>query len=138
MPNPKDFQPRKPKGGKLGVDRSFKKDTQEKRVADILKSVGVKRQIGSGAVPGYKGDLVGGFQTITIESKTVTEARSITVKLGVLEKIVKEARHKRSIPALNFGFESARKPIPKDWIAIPADKFKLLVESAGWDCLEED
>ena len=83
-PDPKPHQPRKPKGGKLGKDKSFKKDTQEKRVAKILKDIGVFRTRGSGSVAGNKGDLRGDYRTITIESKTTTKFDSISIKLSYI------------------------------------------------------
>jgi hypothetical protein len=104
-------------------DRKQKKSKkQEKRLADKL---GGKRQKGSGSQPYSKGDVR--CTDLLAEAKR-TDKKSISIKVQYLEKIVKEATSYDCIPAVAIAFEDTPLLVPKDWVLVPAEFLRELLD----------
>lgn len=89
--------------------------------------LGVRKNPGSGAVEGLKGDLTA--DDFLIENKS-TEHRSISIKLEWLEKIHKEARQVGRAPAVTIQFvDKLGNPVPYGrWALVPEDEFSEFLE----------
>lgn len=90
---------------------------QENDAARIIKG---KTTRGSGCGKD-KGDIKNKFARG--EAKT-TGRDSFSVKMEVLCKLCRESGFK--IPIFVFGFDRMPKQFPRDWFAIPAEKFDVL------------
>jgi hypothetical protein len=104
-------------------DRKHKKSKkQELRVA---KKLGGRRQKGSGSQPLNKGDV----RTVELlaEAKMTTK-KSISITLKYLEKIAKEAVSYDCIPAVTIAFENTPPLVPKDWVMVPAEFLRELLD----------
>lgn len=119
-----DDKPRMPSYFNRGEKkvRKQKSMAQESRVA---KSLGGRRQTGSGAFPGKKGDV----RSVELlgECKR-TDKKSISVTLEYLEKITKEASYYNKIPCVAIEIESPPKFVNKDWVLVPAGFLNELLE----------
>lgn len=120
-----------------------KPSRQEKSVA---VAVGGRRQPGSGAFSGLKGDVRrSGRFPMLVECKRVSGQESIRVELKHLAKITAEALDKGANPALSIQFDedvvralSLRlgfAPASADWIAVPLSVFKAMLEALGEEAL---
>jgi len=104
-------------------DRKHKKSkNQEKRLA---KKLGGQRQKGSGSQPYSKGDV----RTVELltEAKR-TDKKSISIKVQYLDKITKEATSYDCVPAVAIAFEDTPPLVPKDWILVPAEFLRELLD----------
>ncbi len=99
-----------------------KSQKQEKRVAAVL---GGKVQRGSGSKAFHKGDVKSA--ELLVESKR-TDKESLGIKKEWLVKISQEAAAYGRIPALSIEFDTMPRLVAKDWIAVPAKTFSLLIE----------
>lgn len=105
---------------------------QENRFAN---AIGGKRKPFSGASPGsrfMRGSLIG--KGIDVESDQVvgeakrTDKKSMSIKAEWLEQLDRQAMSKGKIPALQIELASVKSPWQKDWVMIPLDAFKRLIE----------
>lgn len=117
---------------------------QEKKVAT---AIGGRRQPGSGAFPGFKGDVRrtgdfgGGGFPLLVECKRTMGKQSLRLELKHLIKITNEASGARAWPALDIQFdkevvmrlarEMGKLPASTDWVAIPLDLLQLMLEQLG-------
>ena len=106
-------------------------EDQENRIA---KSVGGKRQPGSGSSIYAKGDVLQktgnafDLDRFLIECKKTIHA-SLSVKGAWLDKVTKEAMAAGKEPALAIEIQGTKSNVAeRDWIAIPMSVFKRLVE----------
>ena len=97
-------------------DRKVKYNEGEKNLATKL---GGRRQPGSGAIDGFKGDVI--TREFLIDQKT-TEHSSFRITGGVLNKITYEARQAGKHPAIEIELCVAPST-PKEWMLIPLDVF---------------
>lgn len=101
---------------------------QEKRVA---KKLGGRRQKGSGAMAGHKGDV----KTVELLTECKhTEKESIRITREWLEKVSKEADFYGKVPALSIefsdkrAFDSLPERMTRDWIMVPAQFMRELLD----------
>lgn len=116
-------EPPKPPG--IGPETNKKRSQrQEKRIA---ASSGGSVQPGSGAFPGYKGDVRAfiGEDEVLVECKT-TKAKSHAVSIEKLKKITIEASQYDLLPAYAISFENMPHPFDIDWVLVPK-------RALGWD-----
>lgn len=109
------------------IDRQNKVHKHGQRAEKKTSSrLGVRKNPGSGAIEGLKGDLTA--DDFLIENKS-TEHRSMSVKLEWLEKISREARQVGRSPALTIQFvDKLGNPVPYGrWALIPEDEFKDVI-----------
>jgi hypothetical protein len=109
------------------IDRLKKVHTHGQRAEKKASGrLGVRKNPGSGAVEGLKGDLTA--DDFLIENKT-TEHRSISLKMDWLEKIHREARQVGRSPAVTIQFvDKLGNPVPYGrWALIPEDEFKDVI-----------
>lgn len=110
---------------------------QEKRVAKKLDG---RRQKGSGALPGHKGDV----KTVELLTECKhTSKESIRITRKWLEKISQEADYYGKVPALSIEFSDKRtfdhlpERMTRDWVMVPAkflrDLLGLLREKEAED-----
>lgn len=118
-------EPKKPKPKGLGKDGNAISKDQEKRVA---KRSGGKRVPASGALPGIKGDVDSRIHLL--ECKT-TGKKSLRVEQKWLAKISREARMKHKDAGLVVSFPEMPSDVEQDWVMIPMEAFKRLVEDEG-------
>ena len=119
---------RKPKlpdyfAGKKEKKKRKKSIAQEERVADALSGY---RQKASGALPGSRGDVKG--LELLGECKR-TDKQSISITMGYLEKIVKEAAFYNKLPAVAIEFQDTPRRVPKDWVMLPAGLVSEMLEA---------
>lgn len=115
---------------------------QERKVA---AAVGGSRQPGSGAFPGFKGDVrrtgsADGFPLL-VECKRTMGKQSLRLEARHLIKITNEAMAVQAWPALDIQFdkevmlrlarETGKLPGSSDWVAIPLDLLQLMLEQLG-------
>lgn len=100
---------------------------QELRVASKL---GGKRQKGSGALAGHKGDV----KTVELLTECKrTEKGSMRITRKWLEKISREADFYGKVPALSIEFSDKRtfdclpETMTRDWIMVPAEFMERLL-----------
>lgn len=105
-----------------GVSKQKKSQKHEARIAEV---VGGKTQKGSGSKDFHKGDVKS--IELLIENK-MTIKDSISVKKSWLVKIFRESSSSGRIPAIALAFEQMPDIVPRDWIAVPAVVFKMLME----------
>lgn len=103
------------------------KDMSNEHESRIADRIGGKKQRGSGAVDGHKGDVRA--PELLIEAK-MTSKESISIKKEWIIKISKEAAAYAKIPALAIAFDEMPVIADKDWIAIPMSFFKRLMEAS--------
>lgn len=113
-----------PKYFSEGRTKHKKSQDQEKRVAKQLDG---KVQKGSGSKTFHKGDVKS--RELLVESKR-TDKDSLSVKKDWLIKIFNESVAYNKIPALSIEFDQMPNLVPKDWIAIPADKLRYFIDCA--------
>ena len=101
---------------------------QEHRVA---KKLGGRRQKGSGALPGHKGDV----KTVELLTECKrTEKGSIRITRRWLEKISVEADYYGKVPALAIEFSDKRtfdclpEKMTRDWVMVPAAFMRSLLD----------
>lgn len=94
--------------------------TQERRVAG---EIGGKPQPGSGNKWYAKGDAKG--PDLLVECKS-TDKESISIKLGVIDKIEREAMLAGREPVLQIDFTGGRKP--RSYALVTADRLMELLE----------
>lgn len=104
--------------------------------------MGGRRQPGSGAFSGLKGDVrrTGRFPML-VECKRVSGQESIRIELRYLVKITDEALAKGAHPALAFQFDEPvvksmvlrldAAPTSADWVAVPLSTFRSMLEALG-------
>ena len=115
-------KPRKPVNRILGVED--KKIFQKQEDDTALRANGTKT-IASGALAGFKGDVV--TDNLLIENK-ITSKDSISVKKEVLVKISFEAKSYGKLPVLAFGFDRINPLVDKTWWAMPEDLAAKMLE----------
>lgn len=99
----------------------------KKHEKDTEKDLKGKRTPGSGSRPHSKGDV--SSDAYLTECKS-TEKLSLSIKLAWLEKITREACNVGKIPLVSLRFDHAHFA-SKDWIMVPQEYFKELIEDAG-------
>lgn len=104
-------------------DRKQKKS--KKQEVRLAKKLGGKRQKGSGSQPHNKGDVR--CIDLLAEAKR-TDKKSISIKVQYLEKIVKESLAYDCVPAVAIAFEDVPKLVPKDWVLVPAEFLRELLD----------
>jgi len=106
------------------TDNKSRSERHEKRLAERL---GVKRQPNSGAAPNVtlKGDLVG--EDFMYQAK-LTSSDQLTLKHGVLMELWKQASMAGKKPALVVTLEGGPKNCPRDWVCIPADIWRQIID----------
>lgn len=124
---PKEFKPKYLQG-----DQQTKQTKEFKRhERDVAKGLGGVSTVGSGA-KGMKGDAWGGNrdagQRIMAEAKA-TDKRSYSLKLDVLQKVVKEAFEANMEPVLYIRFEAGKSVNHQDWVVIPKHRYEELLET---------
>lgn len=102
-------------------------ENQEKDAARIMRG---RRTRGSGN-GNEKGDVVNSFALG--EAKT-TKRESFSIKMEVLCKLCREAGLK--VPVFIFGFDKMPDSFPRDWFAVPAEKFDVIC--SVFSCLLAD
>lgn len=110
-----------PKPNDIGASQTTVKRSQ-KHERGIAKATKGRRQIGSGAVAGYKGDVMASLKDgrdVLIEAKT-TGCESHSVTQQRLVKISSEAGAYKRIPVYWLTFENMPHPYSKDWVMMPA------------------
>jgi len=121
-------------------DATIRKPRQQEKT--VAAAVGGRRQPGSGAFSGLKGDVRRSGQfPMLVECKRVSGQESIRVEMKVLAKIAAEAADRGASPALSIQFDEdvARKlslrlgfpPMSADWIAVPLFVFRAMLEALG-------
>jgi len=123
-----DYTPQRPVP--KGRPQSKMSDKQEKRIAHRS---GGKCQPASGALPFAKGDVL--TPQLLIEAKS-TAKESLSIKKKWLEKISLEAQKVQREPALTIHFESTDNYTEQDWICVPFNYLKFLLDFA--DFVNED
>jgi Holliday junction resolvase len=111
----------------------------EKKVAG---AIGGKRQPGSGAFNGLKGDVrrdQEGFPLLVECKRTIY--RTIPVEAYYLTKITTEALAAGKYPALALQFDKVvmqsvaqsrrEQPASEDWVAVPLSTFQAMLEALG-------
>ncbi len=106
------------------------KTTKQKSLENenrLGKEIGFDLQKGSGNQPwpGMKGD--GKHPHFLFECKE-TKHKSIRIASRDVMKIYREARALGKDPALVMSAYSLPDPLPKDWVAVPANTFRWLLE----------
>lgn len=121
-----DFKPKKPRPMMWSDDPSPKARSM-KNEARLSETVGFKMTPGSGNQhwPGGKGD--GSHSVFMFEAKE-TQRSSISINQTVLAKLCREAATVGKEPALIMSAYGLEDPIPKDWVAVPAELFRYLLE----------
>jgi len=104
-----------------GYHRRDKPRKQEKRVAE---EVGGTRQPASGALSRFKGDVKN--DRFLFEAKR-TEYASISVNVGWLAKICREAEKAGKLPALTLEWGEMPFGVPRDWVMVPMAVFREAV-----------
>jgi hypothetical protein len=102
----------------------------EKRLA---KDLGARERPASGAMPGFKGDMM--FGKALLEAKSTTQA-SMSVKFDWLVKIAKEALAEGKTPALSVSYvePDGRERPHGQWALIPLHLFKeIFGDPAAWE-----
>lgn len=101
--------------------RKKKYNNYEKKLA---KKVGGRRQPNSGAITGFKGDVI--TQEFLLDLKT-TKHMSATVKVEELQKITNEALPYNKVGALVIHFENVDDVhVPSQWVCMPLDEFNII------------
>ena len=91
---------------------------QERRVAEKLHG---KVQPASGATPHAKGDVISGDELVDAK----TTARSFTLSVDVLTKLISDARKHARLPLLQIEVR-AMPERHKDWVLVPLDYYLQL------------
>lgn len=100
----------------------------KKHEAIVAAAVSGRRQPGSGAFDGLKGDVEGGSYglPLLLECKR-TKGSSLRIEAAWLKKITEEALSKNKYPALAMQFGEGN----VDWVAIPLTTFQAILETLG-------
>jgi len=122
-----------PIGSARKKDRKRKSTVSEKRFA---ATYGAERVIGSGCLPGRKGDLK--IDEFLLDLKTTNG--EYTVRRTDLVKITKEAREANRKPGLIIELEG---PIvdpffPQHWIVFPFHIYREMMERCGYESGKPD
>ena len=109
------------------LDRNKHHKHGQKSEQKTAKRLGGRTRPGSGAVEGAKGDIV--LPDYLIENKS-TEHASMSLKLGWLDKISREARECGKIPALSIQFvdKAGNSKQHARWVMMPEDDWKEMTE----------
>ena len=96
------------------------------------KRWGAQAHPGSGSLDSYKADLT--FGEYLVECKT-TRQGSLSLKLGWLDKITREAEGRTKTPAMSLQFVDAfgRSKRGGRWVVVPEHVFLGLVAGEGGD-----
>ncbi len=95
---------------------------QEEDTAALIDG---RRHVGSGAIEGLKSDA--SSDTWQAESKS-TVAKSLSLKLDVLDKISREAREQNKKPMVHVRFTNVPQHmiVSEDWVVLTGDEFERL------------
>jgi Holliday junction resolvase len=131
-PKPQKFSPKKPCPLMWDDPEENQKQKSLKNERRLSKKLDFKLTPGSGnrVWPGDKGD--GQTKRFMFECKE-TKFPRISVGENDLLKLVSEANTAGKEPVLVLSIYGMSEFIPKDWVAMPADVFKWLVDEAGVD-----
>lgn len=127
MKRTKEFTPKKPRP-KMWSETLSPKRKSLKNEKRLSKEVGFRLTPGSGNLDwaGCKGD--GSHPDFIFELKE-TEKASIRISESVVAKLYREAAAIGKDPVFILSAYGLSEPLPKDWVVIPVDVFKKLVES---------
>jgi hypothetical protein len=116
------LSPSKRRHGALALGRAEETglDRSRKQEDDLAERLGGQRQLASGALPGFKGDVKAA--EFLVECKR-TDKKSIVLHAEWLEKIFREALEQGRYPAVEVEIGGAERHARK-WVLIP---------SALWD-----
>lgn len=115
-------EPRQPHQPDMGRKRTVKEHELE-----LAKKLGGKRQIASGAIDGYKGDVK--LDDFLLDSKE-TDGDEIRVDRTMIMKISREALGNNREPGLVLTWNKLAVGIPKEWVVIPIDVFMKLLKGS--------
>lgn len=107
----------------LGAQPSVKAKAN-KTEKDLARELGGHAVPASGAIDGFKGDVT--TDKFLIDSKE-TASKSLMISSTMLNKICKEAREAGKRPALHLKLGQAALGTSREWMCIPIQDFKELV-----------
>jgi Holliday junction resolvase len=114
-----------------GDDNDIRKEQFKRHEKKVIADLNGTGTIGSGN-KGMKGDAHGGNadagQRVMAEAKS-TKAKQITLQLGWLEKLVREALSVAMEPVLLIRFDATKLIGARDWAVVPAERYKELLEA---------
>ena len=116
----------KPEPYKFDKPRDRKKVSMKNEYR-LARRLGGKQQPASGAIAGYKGDVI--LDDFLLDLKE-TEAMSISVRVADLQKIQKEAEGSGREPAVVIRFNNA-KVVEREWAVITVELLKELLAKHG-------
>lgn len=124
-----------------GDDNEGRKKQAERHEKQVARDLGGTLTHGSGS-KGMKGDAHGGNpnagQRIMAEAKS-TKAKSMSLKMAWLEKLVQEATEANMEPVLYLRFEAMKFQGATDWAVVPAARYReLLSKEAHLEAQDRD
>ena len=127
-----NFEPKKPKPNMWGEAISPKTKSMRNE-ARLAKAIGFDVTPGSGNQPwpGGKGD--GKHPLFMFELKE-TQRASLSVSERAIAKLCREAANVGKDPVLVMSAYGLSDPLPKDWVAVPAEVFRYLLQRLEDNC----
>ena len=126
MKQPKPYTPKIPKPVMWNAEEKSSKKTSMENEKRLSKEIGFELTPGSGNQhwPGGKGD--GTHPNYMFELKETKHAR-ISIGARDVGKLCREAAVVGKDPVLVLSAYALPDPIPKDWVAVPAQVFRYML-----------